>query len=174
MYLIWYMYRSPLLSLPLWEMCLPLLENFETNFDHDNVIFSNIYNPIVQIPTQKEEKVPNNFVFWLHWRAWVGNLKQRVPITSKSPKFKGEAQHYVVKLSKSTGARHYCPKIQQVPGTCANSSPTLMRSHDFWPCWPTYLPCPIFYNVQFWGLYWTPLPSLIWDVINGHFLEKYT
>ena len=44
-------------------MCLPLLENFETNFDHDNVIFSNIHNPTVQIPTQKGEKVPNNCVF---------------------------------------------------------------------------------------------------------------
>ena len=28
-------------------------------------------------------------------RAWVGNLKQRVPITSKSSKFKGATQHYV-------------------------------------------------------------------------------
>ena len=44
-------------------------------------------------------------------RAWVGNLKQRVPIGSKSSKFKGETQLYVVKLPKSAGARHYCPKI---------------------------------------------------------------
>jgi len=53
-------------------------------------------------------------------------LKQRVPITSKSSKFKGATQHYVVKLPKSAGARHYCPKIQGVPGTLgtrANSSP---------------------------------------------------
>ena len=30
--------------------------------------------------------------------AWVKNLKQWVPITSKSSKFKGATQHYVVKL----------------------------------------------------------------------------
>ena len=58
--------------------------------------------------------------------AWVGNLKQRVPITSKSSKFKGVTQPYVVKLPKYVGARHYCLKIRQVPGTPgtrANSSP---------------------------------------------------
>ena len=58
-------------------------------------------------------------------RAWVENLKQRVPITSKSSKFKGVTQHYVLKLPKSAGARHYCPKIPWVTGTlgtCANSS----------------------------------------------------
>ena len=41
---------------------------------------------------------------------------------------KGETQHYVVKLPKSAGARQYCPKIPQVPGTLgtrANSSPVL-------------------------------------------------
>ena len=59
-------------------------------------------------------------------RARVGNLKQRVPITSKSSKFKGETQHNVAKLPKSVGARYYCPKIPRVPGTLgtrANSSP---------------------------------------------------
>ena len=38
----------------------------------------------------------------------------------------GATQQYVVKLPKSAGARHYCPKILQVPGTLgtrANSSP---------------------------------------------------
>ena len=46
--------------------------------------------------------------------------------TSKSSKFNGATQHYVVKLPKSASARHYCPKIPQVPGnlgTRANSSP---------------------------------------------------
>jgi len=53
-------------------------------------------------------------------------LKQRVPITNKSSKFKGATQHYAVKLPKSAGAIHYCPKSLQVPGTLgtrANSSP---------------------------------------------------
>ena len=51
----------------------------------------------------------------MNWgtKAWVGNLKQWVPITSKSSKFKGETQQYVVTLPKSAGARHYCPKILQ-------------------------------------------------------------
>ena len=57
-------------------------------------------------------------VVWDTWfRAWFGNLKQGVPITSKFSKFKGETQPYVVKLPKSVGARHYCPKILRVPGT---------------------------------------------------------
>ena len=45
---------------------------------------------------------------------------------SKSSNFKGETQHYVVKLPKSAGAGQYCPKIPRVPatlGTRANSSP---------------------------------------------------
>ena len=53
-------------------------------------------------------------------------MKQRVPITSTSSKFKGATQHYLVKLPKSAGARHYCPKTPRVPGTLgtrANSSP---------------------------------------------------
>ena len=37
-------------------------------------------------------------------RAWVRNLKQQVPITSKSSNFRGETQRYVVKLPKSAGA----------------------------------------------------------------------
>ena len=67
-------------------------------------------------------------------------MKQWVPITSKSSKFKGASQYYVVKLPKSAGARHYCPKIQRVPGnlsTRANSSPvnnnlTLKEFHKSW------------------------------------------
>ena len=64
-------------------------------------------------------------------RARVGNLKQRVPITSKSSKFKGETQRYVVKLPKSAGARHYCTKIPRVPGTLstrANSVSVLTQA----------------------------------------------
>ena len=49
-------------------------------------------------------------------RAWVGNMKQRVPNTSKFSNFKGETQCYVVKLPKA-GAGQYCPKIPRVPGT---------------------------------------------------------
>ena len=62
------------------------------------------------------------------FRAWVGNLKQRVPNTSKSSNLKGETQHYVVKLPKVGYAKQYCPKILQVPGTLgthANSSPDI-------------------------------------------------
>ena len=81
-------------------------------------------------------------------RAWVGNLKQRVSITSKFSKFKGATHHYVVKLPKSAGTRHYCPKIPRVPGTLdtrANSSPAkcfwqyfgliyLTKYGNFQPC----------------------------------------
>ena len=41
-------------------------------------------------------------------------------------KFKGVTHPYVVKLPKSTGARHYCLTVRRVPdtlGTRANSSP---------------------------------------------------
>jgi hypothetical protein len=36
---------------------------------------------------------------------------------SESSKFKGATKDYIVKVPKSAGARHYCPKIPQVPGT---------------------------------------------------------
>ena len=42
-----------------------------------------------------------------------------MPITSKSSKFKGKTQHYVVKLPKSAGTGQYGPKI----GNRANLSP---------------------------------------------------
>ena len=32
----------------------------------------------------------------------------------------------------------------------------------------------LLYNVPFWGLSWTPLPTLIWDVINGRSLRRKT
>ena len=69
---------------------------------------------------------------WYTWvfRAWVGNLKQRVTITSKFSNFKGETQFYVIKLPKSAGAGQECPKIMWVPGTCGtrtNSSPVIYR-----------------------------------------------
>jgi hypothetical protein len=57
------------------------------------------------------------------------SLKQRVQITNESSKFKGATEHYVVKLPKSTGARHYYPKNPRLPGTLgtgANSSPESM------------------------------------------------
>ena len=43
-----------------------------------------------------------------------------------------------------------------------------MTSHIFWP-FLTYLPTYIalLYNVWFWGLSWTPLPTIISDVISG-------
>ena len=59
-------------------------------------------------------------------RAWVGNLKQWVPITSKFSNVKGETQCYVVKLPISACAGQYCPQIPWVPGTHGtrtNSSP---------------------------------------------------
>ena len=68
----------------------------------------------------------NKDILQLNYRAWVGNLKQQVPITSKSSNFKDETQCYGVKLPKSAGTRQYCPKILQVPGTHGtrtNSSP---------------------------------------------------
>ena len=37
---------------------------------------------------------------------------------------------------------------------------------------PTYL--VQLYNIKFWGLSWTPLPTLISDIINGHSLTKKT
>ena len=49
-----------------------------------------------------------------------------MPITSKFLKFKGATQHYVVKLPKSSDARHNCLKDLRVTGTLgirANSSP---------------------------------------------------
>ena len=79
--------------------------------------FDEKFKLILYPPSSKIHNLP---------RAWGGNLKQRVPITSKSSKFKGETQYYVVKLPKSAGARHYCPKIWRMPGTLgtrANSSP---------------------------------------------------
>ena len=48
-------------------------------------------------------------------RAWVGNLKQRVLITSKSSNFKSET--LCSKIAKDEGARQYCPKVLRVPGT---------------------------------------------------------
>ena len=72
------------------------------------------------------------------YRAWVGNPKQRVPITNKSSNFNGETQHYTVKLPKSAGARQCCPEIPWVPGTLgtgANSSPALCRNFIKWIWW---------------------------------------
>ena len=45
---------------------------------------------------------------------------------------------------------------------------TLMMSHVFWP-FLTYLPTylVLLYNLRFWGLSWSPLPTLKSDVING-------
>ena len=63
----------------------------------------------------------------------VGNLKQWVAIASKSSNFKGETQHYVVKLPKSVGARKFCPKTPWVPGTlgtCSNSIPVVYNLHS--------------------------------------------
>ena len=51
----------------------------------------------------------------------------------------GATQHYVVKLPKSAGARHYCPKSLPVPGTLgtrANSSPVTYPDSD--PLDPDY------------------------------------
>ena len=62
-----------------------------------------------------------------------GNTTHGKPCTgpvrcSKSSKFKGETQQYVEKLSKSAGARHYCPKIPRVPGTLAPLAPVLTQA----------------------------------------------
>ena len=49
----------------------------------------------------------------------------------------------------------------------------LRTSHVFWP-FLTYLRTypVILYNVLFWELSWTPLPTLISDVINGRSLRE--
>jgi hypothetical protein len=48
-----------------------------------------------------------------------------VPITSKSSKFKGETKPCLVKLPKSAGARHYCPKFS---GCLAPLAPELTQA----------------------------------------------
>ena len=48
----------------------------------------------------------------------------------KSSKFKGATQHYLVKLPKSAGARHYCPKILRVPGTLGTRANSVRRLFD--------------------------------------------
>ena len=63
-------------------------------------------------------------------RAWIGNLKQRVPITSKSSKLKG-VKPYVIKLPKSTGSIHYCPQIRRVPGTPSTRANSSSGSKEF-------------------------------------------
>ena len=45
-------------------------------------------------------------------------------------------------------------------GTSINDVPHFLAIFDL----PTYL--VLLYNVPFLGLSWTPLPTLIWDVIN--------
>jgi hypothetical protein len=86
----------------------------------------------------------------MYSRAWVGNLKQRVPITSKSSKFKGVTKHYVVKLPKSAGARHYCQKILRVP-QCVEMK---LR----WRFYVHTSTCP---EIYFWSWYW-----IIFDISN--------
>ena len=50
-------------------------------------------------------------------------------------------------------------------GTFINDVPHFLAILDL----PTYL--VLLYNVPFLGLSWTPLPTLIWDVINEHSLN---
>jgi hypothetical protein len=49
-------------------------------------------------------------------------------------------------------------------GTSINDVPRFLAIFDL-PTYPTYL--FLLYNVQLYGLSWTPLPTLISDVING-------
>ena len=53
-------------------------------------------------------------------------------------------------------------------GTFNNEVPRFLAIFDL----PTYL--VLLYNVHFLGLSWTPLPSLIWDVINERSLTNIT
>ena len=55
----------------------------------------------------------------------------------------------------------YCTALEQQQGTSINDVPCFLTIFDL----PTYL--VLLYNVRFWGLSWTPLPTLISDVING-------
>ena len=50
-------------------------------------------------------------------------------------------------------------------GTSINDVPHFLVIFDL----PTYL--VLLYNVPFLGLSWTPLPTLIWDVINERSLS---
>ena len=44
--------------------------------------------------------------------------------------------------------------------TFINDVPRFLAIFDL----PNYI--VLLYNVPFWGLSWTPLPTLVWDVIN--------
>ena len=77
-----------------------------------------IYNGII---SSKKVMITIKLLQGLSWEFETAGANH-----SKSSKFKGATQHYVVKLRKPAGARHYCPKIPWVPGTLgtrANSSP---------------------------------------------------
>ena len=50
--------------------------------------------------------------------------------------------------------------VEQYLGTFNNEVPRFLAIFDL----PTYL--VLLYNVPFWGQFWTPLPTLIWDVID--------
>ena len=56
----------------------------------------------------------SKYEFWILKKKMAKIIADYVPMTSKSSKFKGATQDYVVKLPNSAGARLYCPKIQHV------------------------------------------------------------
>ena len=57
--------------------------------------------------------------------------------------------------------------LQTYKGTSINDVPHFSVIFDL-PTYPVLL-----YNVPFLGLFWTPLPTLIRDVINGRSLSMY-
>ena len=59
----------------------------------------------------------------------------------------------------------YRAKFSSYMGTSINDVPRFLAIFDL----PTYL--VLLYNVPFLGLFWTPLPTLIWDVINERSLD---
>ena len=115
-------------------------------------------------------------------RAWVRILKQRVPITSKSSKFKGETQHYVVKLPKSAGARHYCTKIQLVPGPLAPVlTQALCSSQRYTVVDLSTNPAPLIISVLFksrvlWSQskysYNSKLGQIFWTFLNFYYIKS--
>ena len=66
------------------------------------------------------------------------------------------------------------PEVKVNKFFCVCEGDVSMTSHVVWPFLtylPTYLPTylVLLFNVPFWGLSLTPLPTLIWDVINERY-----
>ena len=109
----------------------------------------------------------------LNFQALLSTISAKILLICLVELFMIQMFKYLYELDVKVGRKGTLAVCSAISAILSYKEPSLMTSLAHFLAifdLPTYL--VLLYNVPFLGLSWTPLPTLIWDIINERSLSK--